>query len=242
MSTLAHPVRGPLPLPRVLAIARVCYARWGLSLGFPLGIMASSFAVNLLVFAAINDKVEGPTTGGLASLYVMQLIVCWQGLYQNFGFAVGLNATRRSFYAATLFVALVQSLTYGVLLYLLAIIERATNGWGVYLSFFDPLRAGSASPLTILGYTGPLIFAGAVGIFIASIGRRWGANGVFVASMIAIVVLGSVIALISFADGWPAVFSWIADQPLLALLAGWPLIPSVLMLAGGWLVLRRATP
>jgi hypothetical protein len=225
-----------------MAVARVCYNRWALSLGFPLGIMASSFAVNLLAFAAIADGMDTPTTGGLASLYVMQFIVCWQGLYQNFGFAVGLNATRRSFYAATLLVALLQSLAYGVLLYLLGIIERATDGWGVFVSFFDPFHAGSASPLTILGYTGPLIFAAALGIFFASIGRRWGGNGVFVATMIAILVLGGAIALISFTDGWPAIGSWLTDQPLLALLAGWPLIPSALMLTGGWLVLRRATP
>jgi hypothetical protein len=242
MSTLAHAVRGPLPLSRVVAVARVCYTRWGLSLGFPLAIMASSLAVNLLAFAAINDKVESPTSGGLASLYVMQLVVCWQGLHQNFGFAVGLNATRRSFYAAAVLVAVLQSLVYGVLVYLLAIIERATNGWGVYLSFFDPTHAGSASPLTILAYIGPLLFTGALGIFMGSIARRWGPNGVFVATIIAIVVIGGAVALVTFAGGWPAVGSWFTGQPLLALLAGWPLIPTVLMLAGGWLVLRRATP
>ena len=105
-----------------------------------------------------------------------------------------------------------------------------------------PLTSLSGDQLAV-GLSGLcLVHCLATTIFFASIGRRWGGNGIFVATMIAILVLGGAVALISFAGGWPAIGSWLTDQPLLALLAGWPLIPSALMLAGGWLVLRRATP
>jgi hypothetical protein len=88
---------GLWPGRRILAAARVHLANWPMALGFPLGIMASSLAVNVLIFASMGDAIEQAVTGGLASLYIVQFIVCWQGLYQNFTFAVGLNVTRRSF-------------------------------------------------------------------------------------------------------------------------------------------------
>ena len=243
MSTLVPAVRGPLPWGRVLAVVRALYGRWGMTIAFPLGIMASSFIINVIIFAALVGAVENPTTGGLASLYITFGIVCWSGLSQNFSFVVGLNATRRSFYAATVIVAMGQSLLYGVLLYLLGIVERATGGWGVNLLFYNPARFPDvASPATILLYAVPLAFLAAMGVFFGTVGKRWGGVGVFFATVLLIVVVGGLIAVISFAHAWPVVGSWLAGQPLLALLAGWPLIPIALMLASGWLVLRRATP
>lgn len=233
----------PWPGRRVLAAARVHLTNWPMALGFPLGVMASSFAINAVIFSAIDDAVETAVTGGLASLYIVQFIVCWQGLFQNFSFAVGLNVTRRSFYAASVLVAAGQSLVFGLLLYAAGFVERATHGWGVGLRFFGPVSAlDNGSPLTIALYAVPLLLTSAAGLFLGAVGKRWGAVGVFVLSVLLTLVAGGAVALVFALDGWPTVLDWLRGQPVAALAAGWPLVPTVLALAAGWLVLRRAVP
>lgn len=233
----------PWPLRRVLAVARVHLANWPMALGFPLGVMLSSLAINVIIFTSMGDAIESPVTGGLASLYVVQFIVCWVGLLQNFTFAVGLNATRRSFYAASVLVTAGQSLLFGVVLYALGLVERATGGWGVHLRFVRPLKVlEDPAPITILVYAVPVLLMSAVGLVLGAVTKRWGSLGVFVLSVMAIVVIGGVVALIFAVDGWTAVLGWWGDQSGVALAAGWTLIPSALALGGGWLVLRRAVP
>ncbi len=241
MSTLV--ATNPWPARRVLAAARVHLANWPMAMGFPLGIMASSFLVNVILFASIGDGVERAVTGGLASLYVVQFVVCWQGIFQNFTFAVGLNLTRRSFYAASVLVAASQSLLFGVLLYAAGFVERATGGWGVNVRFFGPVALlNNPSPLTIAVYAVPLLLASVAGLYLGAVGKRWGAIGVFVLSVLVILVAGGAVALVFALDGWPTVLDWLRAQPVAALAAGWPLLPTALALAAGWLVLRRAVP
>ncbi len=236
--------RVALPLGRVLAVARVLLTNAPVAIGFPLAIMGSSFVINWMIFAGgVGEAVENPTTGGLASLYIVQLAVCAQGLHQTFSFAVGLGATRRTFYAAAVLVASGQSLLFGLFLYGCGAVERATDGWGVNLRFFDPLPlTHSGSPLTILVYTVPLLLMSAVGLFMGTVSKRWGANGIFFLSILVILVAGGVAALIGYLDGWRAVFTWLADQSWLSVTIGWSLVPMVLAGAAGWLVLRRAVP
>ncbi|HEY7226089.1 MAG TPA: hypothetical protein VH561_21130 [Micromonosporaceae bacterium] len=244
MTTIAidRAPRTGLPLSRVVTVARVLLANWPAALGFPLGIMGTSFAINVLIFGAVGDAIGNAPTGGLGSLYVVQLIVCWQGLYQHFSFAVGLNATRRSYYLAAVLVALAQSLLFGLFLYACRFIEHATGGWGVNLRFFDPLPlTHSASPVTILVYTVPLVLVSTAGIFFGSVNRRWGPMGIFVLSVLTIVILGGLAALVTYLNDWPEVGSWFA-RSWLSLTIGWSLIPTVLAAVGGWLVLRRAVP
>ena len=227
---------------RVLRVARVELISWPTSLGWPVVILASAFVVNLLIFAAIGDAVT-PITGGLVSIYIVQFIVCWQAMHQFFSFAVGLNATRRTFYIATVLVALGQSLAFGVLLYGMAQIERASDGWGISLRFFDPLPVThSASPLTILLYAVPMALVSCCGLFLGSVTKRWGGNGLFALSLLEIVVAGLLILLITAMDGWPAIGAWFVDQSALALTIGWALAPTVALALGGYVPLRRAVP
>ena len=227
---------------RVLRVARVELTGWPMSLGWPVIILASAFVVNVLIFAAIGDAVT-PVTGGLISIYCVQFIVCWQAMHQFFSFTVGLNATRRSFYLATTLVAIGQSVAFGVLLYVMAQIERASGAWGINLNFFDPLPVThSASPLTILVYAVPMALVSCWGLFLGSITKRWGGNGFFTLTLLSIVVVGLLVLLINGMDGWPAIGSWLTDQSGLALTIGWALVPTVALAVGGYLPLRRAVP
>jgi hypothetical protein len=88
----------------------------------------------------------------------------------------------------------------------------------------------------------PLLLASAAGLFVGAVGKRWGAVGVFVLTVLLIVVVGGVAALVFAVDAWPAVWEWWSGQSGVALAVGWALIPTALALAGGWLALRRAVP
>jgi hypothetical protein len=233
----------PTPPRRILPVARVLLSNPAMAIGWPLAIMGASFFFNLLILGGLRSAIEQPTTGGLASLYIVQLVVGWQGLYQTFSFAVGLNASRRSFFAAAVVVAFCQSAVFGLFLYVCGIVERATGGFGFGLRFFDPLPlTHSASPVTVLVYAAPLLLMSALGLFLGAVTRRWGGNGIFVLTVIVMVVAGSAVALVSYLDGWPAVGAWLAARSWLSITIGWSLIPTALAVAGGWLVLRRAVP
>ena len=231
------------PLDRTLTMSRVLLANWAIALGFPLGIMGSSFVVNVLVFSGLRDAIETPTTGGLASLYLVQLAVCWQGLHQSFSFAVGLNASRRAYYSGALLVALGQSLFFALFLYGCLLIERATGGWGTHLRFFGVLPSVmNSSPVSILVYAGPLVLLSFLGLFCGTVSKRWGGTGIFVLTVLAIVVAGGLVILAAYLDAWSAVGDWFTSQSWLSITIGWSLIGAVLAAAAGWLVLRRAAP
>jgi hypothetical protein len=56
------------------------------------------------------------------------------------------------------------------------------------------------------------------------------------------VLLGAAAVIITWQQAWGAVGRFFADTSALMLLAGYPLVLSVLLAAAGYLALRRATP
>lgn len=228
---------------RVGAAARMLLSAAPLLAGWPLAIVGSSFVINVLIFSVIRDAVEQPTTGGLGSIYVVQLVVCWQLLHQYFSFAVGLNLSRRAYFGGVVLISLAQSLFFAVILYGCLAIERATEGWGVDLSFFGPLPLMRGPWWQVLAvYTVPMIGMSCLGLFFGAVSKRWRGNGIFVLTVAAILVFGGLVAIISYVDGWASVGAWLAARSWLAITVGWSLIPTALAAVGAWLVLRRAVP
>jgi len=227
-----------------LRTVRVLLTNWYWALLFPVTILLVSFVVNLVIFAAIGRAaMQNSWTGGLASIYLVQLAVSWAGVRQHFSFTVGLNATRRAFYSGLTLVVLAQSVLFGLFVYLGAWIERATDGWGVGMKFFDPASFLDHHALSaMLIYIVPMALVSCFGVFVGAVGKRWGTFGFFGFSLASIVVFGGIAVLISLLHGWPAVGSWFVDQSALSLLAGWALVPTVLLGLGGSAVLRRAIP
>ena len=121
------------------------------------------------------------------------------------------------------------------------IIEQATNGWGVQMSFFriafvliGPWYLTWLS--TFVGLT--LLFV--YGMWYGIVYRRWGALGTiaFIAAQVT-VALAAVVA-ISLAHGWTGVghfFTSLTAAGLTGLLAALALA----LLAGGHATIRRAT-
>jgi hypothetical protein len=208
---------------------------------WPWAILASAFAVNLAVFASIGDEIpDGPVSGGLASIYVTAIIVGTGLVYQFLPFMIGFGVTRRTFFAATSLSSAAWALLTGIALYLLALIERATGGWGLRLRFFDlPFLARHNPLLHILEYVSTMALMVFLGFLLGAIALRWGSNGVMTLTVATIVVGGVVSVLITWQRGWDEFFGFFADQPVSILLTAWPAVLAALAAAGTYLAVRR---
>ncbi|GIF67806.1 hypothetical protein Ais01nite_58410 [Asanoa ishikariensis] len=227
---------------RILDVARLHTVAWVNQLLWPWGIMAASLVVNILIFASIDEAAPGKTsTGGLSSLYIVSAIVAGVSISQVFPFALGMGVTRRTFYLATVLVNLVQALVYGVLLYLLNLIEGGTNGFGIGLHFFRiPYIDVSNGLLQILVYAVPFLFLNFLCIFAAVWYVRFGTNGLFATAAVTIVVFGLLGALITWQGWWGDVWHWLSTQHQASLLVGWPALVAALAALGGMAAIRRA--
>jgi hypothetical protein len=228
-------------MSRVLSVARV-HLLSRMFLAWPWAILASSFAINLVIFGSLGSAIENHTSGGLASIYIVMMIFGGGCVAQMFPYMIGLSVSRRSFYLATSLVTAGLSIAYGIGIYLLSLIEGATGGWGIGLHFFDLGFLSTGNPATqVLVYIGPFLALGFLGMFLGAIHRRWGMNGIFVLCIAAIVVLGGTTALLAVHNGWAPLGHWFAGQSTLAVIAGWPVVIAVLFAVAGYLPLRHAT-
>lgn len=232
-------------MKELLGVVRIQLVNWRYGYGMPLGILALVLGVNVALFASIGDLAppEGRSTGGLMSIYIVFGIGYLQVMTQSFPFALGMSVTRRSFYAGTALLVVLEALGFGALMLLLVLLERAIGGWGIGLTFFaldflvvdDPL-------LQWLVYAVPFAALAALGIFTGVVFKRWGQVGVYAMSIVAAVLLGGLGVLTTLRGWWPAVGNWFAGQAPPALFAGYPLILALVLGGAGWLAIRRATP
>jgi hypothetical protein len=229
---------------RVLRVARVQLTTWKPSFGWPVAILGISFLFNFAFFGSMGDELtDQPVTYGLVSIFIFQAIMASQMITQGFSFAVGLNVTRRTYFAAASAVLGLQSVTFAVLLYLLSIVEQLTDGWGLAMRYFTVLPiTQNYSPLSVIVFLVPMLLFSYIGLLLGVVAKRWGTNGVLLLILLALVVLGAVVVLITWADGWPGVGAWLGDQSGLGLIAGWALLPLVVAVAGSYGLTRRAIP
>lgn len=229
---------------RALTVARLQFVAWRVVLGWPWGILALSFLINLALFSAMreNDDFE-PVTGGLLSIYIVMFIASISAITQDFPFAIGLGLSRRSFYLGNVLQFAAQAVVYAAVLYLLAVVEEATDGWGANLRFFGlPFLLVENPVLRFLGFAIPFLLLGFIGIAIALVFKRWRVNGLLTLSTVALGGIGGLAVLATWRGWWSAIGGWFVDQPNWALLVGWPALVTVLLAAVSYLVIRRATP
>ena len=229
-------------MKRILDVARLHTVAWVSQLAWSWGIMGSSLAVNILLFASIDEAAPGKTTtGGLSSLYIVCAIAAAVSISQMFPFALGMGVTRRTFYLATTLVNVVQAVVYGALLYLLNLIEGATNGFGIELHFFRvPYVDVSNGLLQIAVYAVPFLLLNFLSIFAAVWYVRFGMNGLFATGAAAILVLGLLAALITWQGWWGDIWQWLSSQHQASLLVGWPALAAAVAALGGMAAIRRA--
>ncbi len=228
---------------RALTVARLQFVAWPSVVGWPWAILTLSFVINLAVYGAMDDTDLQPTTGGLLSIYVMMFVACLNSITQVFPFALGLGVSRRSFYLGNVLQFVAQAIGYAAVLYLLAVVEEATDGWGIRLRFFGLPFVWVENPLLrFLGYAIPFLLLGFLGIAIALVFKRWGVNGMLTLTTAALIGFGGLSVLATWQHWWPAIGRWFADQSGAALLVGWPALLTLPLAAVSYLVIRRATP
>lgn len=231
-------------MSRIWRVVRIQLVNAPMVLAFPVGILALVLAFNIALFAVISDNAppDERTTGAIVSIYIVMLVAHLQTMTQVFPFALGLSVTRRAFFAATSTLVAGQALAYGILLYLLKLLEEATNGWGVQVQFFTLSFLLDDNPLLqILNYTVPFLFFSFLGVFIGVVFKRWGQPGVYVTTISAGLALAVAAILATWQEWWPAIGRFFTDQSSVALLAGYPVVLAALFAGGGFLLLRRAT-
>ncbi|HZG89054.1 MAG TPA: hypothetical protein VEZ42_02470 [Pseudonocardia sp.] len=232
-------------MEQVLDVIRIQTINWRFRVAVPLGLLAVVFGINYALFVALGDPAPpgGWTTGAVMSVYSAVFGTYLQTMTQLFPFALGLGVTRRAFYAGVALLVAVESVAYGVLLTALSRIEVAAGGWGIDMSFFALEFLRRDDPVTqVLVFAAPFAVLSMAATVMGLVFKRWGALGVWAVLIALIAVVGGAAVLITWRSAWPAVGTWFAGQPLLALTTGYPLVLAVLLGGLGWLAIRRATP
>ncbi|GAA3753538.1 hypothetical protein GCM10022225_42800 [Plantactinospora mayteni] len=228
---------------RVLTVSRVQLVGWQNTVGWPWLLLLMVFAVNYALFLSIGDIEDNPTTGAIASIYIIVFVTSINWITQLLPFSMALSVIRRTFYLATALFLVVQSVVFGVLLFCCQLIEEATNGWGIRLRFFGLNFIDQQNPLLQIAiYTMPFILLGFLGIFVAVFYKRFGLTGMWLLSTATLLVLASVAVLITWLDLWSDIEGWLVDQPMAAWFVGWPALLTALLAGAGYLTIRRVTP
>lgn len=229
---------------RPLAVARMQLLNKWLYLGIPGIILVSSTLIAIAILAMIPQDSEGGTRMAFSGQAVMWYFLAAgvQSLSLTFPFSQAMSVSRRSFYIGTLGLFSALALGLGVLYWLLGLVEQATNGWGVNGNIFAiPWIAEAAWWVQILLYFALTILLFMFGFWFATVYRRWRTAGLVAALVgFGLILLGAVGAA-SFTDSWASVGAWFMQLTPLSL-SGWLLLGGVVLAAGSYGTLRRATP
>ncbi|TSD93544.1 ABC transporter permease [Skermania sp. ID1734] len=229
---------------RLLNVARLHHAASPLLIVWPIGVVAVSFAIALAIFFVTGDDASDSSfTGGVFSLYAFTLAFYLQALTQTFPFALGLSVTRREYFTATTLVAVSQSTVFGAALFVLALGERVTNGWGVHMRMFDIPAYWTDNPiLQLLTPIVSLFLVTTIGLFVGCIHQRWRTQGLLTAGLTVAVALGISAIVVTWQRWWLDIGHWFADIPRAYPLVVFPALAAAVALAGAWVILRRTAP
>jgi hypothetical protein len=229
-------------------VARYHMVRPAIYLGMPWAIMAFSFAVNLAIFRLVPGHNALPrnntayhVTGALSIIYIFFFVMGVFGMGQSLPFGLALGVSRRSYYAGTALLAVALAVADGLVLTVLQAIERATDGWGVRLHFFQApyILDGPWYQTWLTSFVGlTLVFV--YGMWFGIVYRRWSLVGVVTFTTAQAAVATAAILALASDDAWSRVghfFTGLTAAGLTGLLAGLAL----LLLAGGQATIRRAT-
>jgi hypothetical protein len=227
-----------------------------LALGLPWAFLTLSFVVNLVIFSFVPTshhevltghglvQVASPLhndTGGVASIYILVLVIGINSIGRSLPFGLALGVSRRSFYTGTALFGVAVAFVDGLVLTALQAIERATGGWGASMHFFRvPYILDGPWYLTWLTSFVALALLFVWGMWFGIVYRRWNLFGsaTFIAAQVTALV--AVALILVWADAWSDVghfFTGLTAAGLTGALAAL----AALLLAGGQATIRRAT-
>ncbi len=208
----------------------------------PWALLAFVFVVNLVIVGLIST---GPNqsvpVGGLASFYIMTLLLGVLSTTRSLPFGLSLGVSRRSYYLGTAALAVTMAAVYGLALTVLQVIERVTGGWGVRLRFFRVpyLLSGPWYSTWLTSFVG-LILVFVYGSWFGLAWRRWSFSGLmaFIAAQITVLLAGALIA--TWAHAWKSIghfFTTLSASGLTGVLA----VIAAALMAGAFTTMRRVT-
>ena len=213
-------------------------ARW---VGFPWGILFTSFLVNIIISVMLGGN-KAIYTGGLSSIFIYMLIGCIVGVNSTFPFALGLCIRRKDYFLGTALVLFLLSLGDAIFLCLFSFIESdLTDNWWSQLHFLNlPFisEGGWFAQFTI--YFLMMLHFCFLGFAIASLNRRFGSAGVYGFSGL-ILLPGSIVGILAnYYNWWEAIFNWLGQQGALGITL-WLIPLTVLYAFLSYGLLRKAT-
>ncbi len=237
---------------RILSVTRLHLTNRFPILVLPLMILGFIFLVNYLIWWLIfsvagvegsQDASDGIQFSGASMfIFVYMLVVAVQAVNLTFAFAQGYSVTRRDFYLGSCLVFVLLSVYYAAIMTVMALLERATNGWGFGGAMFDVIYFKTANPLLqFVLFLLLFLFFFFIGAAISSVYVRWRSNGMLVFFAALTLILVGLVALVTFTANWPAVGAWFVSNGALGV-ATWSLVPTALAAITGFFLLRRATP
>ena len=210
----------------------------------PLIVLTGAFVVTLAIYALLSSSgLPGPFYGGGAQAPLWYfLFVGIQALTMTFPFSQALSITRREFYLGTLATATITAILLATVFVIGGFLEDATGGWGMNGYFFQLTwiwEAGWwAAWLFYFAFT-VLVFT--IGFASATLYKRFGPLCVALVYTALALLLVGVMWVIGRLDAWGRVFTWLVEQGAVGLTL-WGLLLTVVLAAGSFLTLRRATP
>lgn len=203
-------------------------------------ILALSFAINFAIRFFARGEVE-MYTGALSSLYGFIFVNGIMTITQWFSFSIGLSVRRIDFFKGTTSLAVFLCALYSVILYVLALAEESTSGWGVQMHFFSiPWFSDGTEIERIWVLFSLMLHLYFLGLIFASWHRRFGRNALFFLIVFLALALTVVAYLFTYYEIWEEAWEWIRSMSAAGVF-GWLAIPTVLYAFFSYLLIRRAT-
>ena len=257
MTTIPVPTVTPArPLTRRLwNIVRLHLANPFTILVTPLMVLGIIFLANWVIWLLVRsasptdpESVADVSTGlqfSGASMwtFVYMMVVAIMAMNLTFSFALGFGSTRRDFTLGTGLTFLGLSAGWALLYTALAMIEKATNGWGLGGAMFNAFYFGLDEPWGVRLFNAfvAFLFFFAIGSVFGAIYVRYRARGLTLFFLALALVLIGLIALATLTSSWEAFAEFFVT---IGWFGGYALSLPLSLVAGvaGHLILRRATP
>jgi hypothetical protein len=252
-TTGAVPTSGTVSGRRILSIARLHFVNRLQIIYLPLMILGFILLINIAIWAIVLSSIPSASgriqaqhgfsnTGAVFFLFVYALVIAVQAMSRTFAFSLGFGVTRRDFYLGSVVAFVLLAAGFSLVLTVLSIVEKATNGWGLGGRMFVPNYFDAASSgRQFLAYFLTMLFCLFVGAAVASVFVRWKTTGIVAFFALLTVVIVAAIGLLTLNHGWPAFGAWLSHAGVIGLTL-WSLIPSAIAAVAGFFILRRATP
>lgn len=244
------------PLPRRLwNVVRLHLANPFTILVTPLMVLGIIFLANWVIWflvrsaaptdpESVADVSQGLQYSGASMwTFVYMMVVAIMAMNLTFSFALGFGSTRRDFSlgSAATFVGL--SAGWALLYTALAIVERATNGWGLGGAMFNAFYFGVDEPwgVRLFNTFVAFLFFFMIGSVFGAIYVRYRSRGLILFFLVLSVVLIGLVALATLTSSWGAFADFFVG---IGWFGGYALSLPISLVAGvaAHLVLRRATP